>query len=141
MSQNDEISVTPMISGKTYAIIKQDVKSREKPSMNSTSSIARGGEVVEIIGKTDDWYETDKGFIYSNFILPINEAGEKIALNTTGTTAKNANIRETADVHSTLVKTINKGHTINIIEAIYVDNTTWYKTEDGYVISTLIELN
>jgi|GEM_PF-779271 len=137
----DDEAITPMISGKSYAIIKQDVKSREKPSMNSTSSILRGGEVVEIIGKTDNWYETDKGFIYSNFILPINEAGEKIVLNTTGTTAKNANIRETADVHSTLIKTINKGDTINIIEAVYVDNTTWYKTEDGYVISTLIELN
>ncbi|MEW6550806.1 MAG: TolC family protein [Campylobacterota bacterium] len=141
VSQNDDVSVTPVISGKSYAIIKQDVKSREKPSMNSTSSILRGGEVVEIIGKTDNWYETDKGFVYSNFILPINEAGEKIVLNTTGTTAKNANIRETADVHSTLVKTINKGDTIDIIEAVYIDNTTWYKTEDGYVISTLIELN
>jgi outer membrane protein TolC len=141
VSQNDDVSVTPVISGKSYAIIKQDVKSREKPSMNSTSSILRGGEVVEILGKTDNWYETDKGFIYSNFILPINKAGETIVLNTTGTTAKNANIRETADVHSTLVKTINKGDTIDIIEAVYVDNTTWYKTEDGYVISTLIELN
>lgn len=127
---------------KMYAIVKQDVKTREEPSMNvASTSILRGGEIVDIISKTGNWYETNKGFIYANYLMLVEKTGENIVITTTGKTTKNVNIRENTDVNSTLIKTVEKGSLINILEAVYINDSIWYKTEDGYILANLIELN
>lgn len=67
-------TTTDIDANKTYATIKKDVNLREKPS--NTAPIVKAlvkGEMVEIIAKDKNWYQTNDGYIYKRYLKLLDK--------------------------------------------------------------------